>query len=463
MVLSHAPLEPLSMSEQDSMTSSGESEMVTPTDESMPTAGLGLLAAAASAPTLGARVGAVHGKGEEELDADESDDDEGLVVASAVVESLHHAPPTDVEQGQIIARQQKEIAALRELVASQAAAIEHLRAAAACVAPHGPHPPGTSPPPPYGPASPSSELISAAEELDALSPSHARHTSRLPSGLGHSQGFYLPQHALSDGSAKQHSDARALPTPQQHRTATPTSERHHPHHFAAGPSYNALLDAPPAAKRLKSHEASSAPSPRADALPYAAVTLSLHPYRTTVMGKAQPRMGRTNTHVLWTVQEDECLRRLVAEHGEQAWALVASRMPHERNNKQCRERWRNHLRPQCNKGPWTDAEDLMILEMVQQHGTKWAKISSLYLPDRPENDIKNRWHILVRLHQHSANGTQHGASAVGTAMAGGELTYSSLARPGSALGAATSALPPAPAALAAFALASLDSRAIESA
>ena len=112
----------------------------------------------------------------------------------------------------------------------------------------------------------------------------------------------------------------------------------------------------------------------------------------------------------------------MAEHGEQAWALVASRMPHERNNKQCRERWRNHLRPQCNKGPWTDAEDLMILEMVQQHGTKWAKISSLYLPDRPENDIKNRWHILVRLHQHSANGTQHGASAVGTAMAGGELT-----------------------------------------
>ena len=47
------------MSEQDSMTSSGESEMVTPTDESMPTAGLGLLAAAASAPT--SRVGAVHG------------------------------------------------------------------------------------------------------------------------------------------------------------------------------------------------------------------------------------------------------------------------------------------------------------------------------------------------------------------------------------------------------------------
>ena len=47
----------------------------------------------------------------------------------------------------------------------------------------------------------------------------------------------------------------------------------------------------------------------------------------------------------------------------------------------------------CNKGPWTEEEDQIILERVQQHGTKWAKISGLYLPDRPENDIKNRWHI----------------------------------------------------------------------
>ena len=58
----------------------------------------------------------------------------------------------------------------------------------------------------------------------------------------------------------------------------------------------------------------------------------------------------------------------------------------------------------CNKGPWTEEEDQIILERVQQHGTKWAKISGLYLPDRPENDIKNRWHILIRLHQHSQNG-----------------------------------------------------------
>ena len=54
----------------------------------------------------------------------------------------------------------------------------------------------------------------------------------------------------------------------------------------------------------------------------------------------------------------------------------------------------------CNKGPWTEEEDRLILERVQEHGTKWAKISGMYLPDRPENDIKNRWHILVRMSTH---------------------------------------------------------------
>jgi len=152
------------------------------------------------------------------------------------------------------------------------------------------------------------------------------------------------------------------------------------------------------------------------------------PFRTTVAGNAVGAKGngraagRTNTHVLWTPEEDACLRALVEEHGEQAWALVASRMPHERNNKQCRERWRNHLRPACNKGPWTESEDALILERVQQHGTKWAKISGLYLPDRPENDIKNRWHILIRMANQQSGGAGPGAAGDGdSTMAQGDV------------------------------------------
>ena len=41
-------------------------------------------------------------------------------------------------------------------------------------------------------------------------------------------------------------------------------------------------------------------------------------------------------------------------------------------------------------------EDLEILRRVQQLGTKWAQISAHYLPDRTENDVKNRWNSVVK-------------------------------------------------------------------
>ena len=44
----------------------------------------------------------------------------------------------------------------------------------------------------------------------------------------------------------------------------------------------------------------------------------------------------------WTTSEDEMLRALVAAHGIQQWALIASEMT-GRNGKQCRERWHNQL------------------------------------------------------------------------------------------------------------------------
>ena len=34
--------------------------------------------------------------------------------------------------------------------------------------------------------------------------------------------------------------------------------------------------------------------------------------------------------------------------------------------KQCRERWHNHVCPTVSKEEWTDAEDQLIMELVQQ-------------------------------------------------------------------------------------------------
>ena len=101
----------------------------------------------------------------------------------------------------------------------------------------------------------------------------------------------------------------------------------------------------------------------------------------------------------WGPEEDEQLRQLVDVYGIKSWAQIATNLSN-RNGKQCRERWRNHLRPQLNKGDWTTQEDCDIWDRVQDMGTKWAQISELYMPQRTDNDIKNRWNSIIRKQQH---------------------------------------------------------------
>ncbi len=101
----------------------------------------------------------------------------------------------------------------------------------------------------------------------------------------------------------------------------------------------------------------------------------------------------------WGTDEDERLKELVQLHGIKNWAMIATQL-HMRNGKQCRERWRNHLRPELNKGEWTTEEDCDIWRRVQELGTKWAQISEQYMPLRTDNDIKNRWNSIIRKSSH---------------------------------------------------------------
>ena len=103
----------------------------------------------------------------------------------------------------------------------------------------------------------------------------------------------------------------------------------------------------------------------------------------------------------WNPDEDEQLRSLVDQFGIKSWAQIATNLTN-RNGKQCRERWRNHLRPQLNKGEWSVQEDIDIWDKVQEMGTKWAQISELYMSQRTDNDIKNRWNSIIRKQQHPA-------------------------------------------------------------
>jgi hypothetical protein len=104
----------------------------------------------------------------------------------------------------------------------------------------------------------------------------------------------------------------------------------------------------------------------------------------------------------WTEAEDSLLMSLVAEYDVNSvkWSELAVKLP-GRLGKQARERWFNHLDPTLKKEPWSDAEHSVLMEAQTQYGNKWTEIAKL-LPGRSENAVKNRWNSTVRRMRHDA-------------------------------------------------------------
>ncbi|XP_020571067.1 transcription factor GAMYB-like [Phalaenopsis equestris] len=100
----------------------------------------------------------------------------------------------------------------------------------------------------------------------------------------------------------------------------------------------------------------------------------------------------------WTAAEDAVLIDFVKKHGEGNWNTVQRNTWLRRCGKSCRLRWANHLRPELKKGALTPEEEESIIQMHAKFGNKWAQMAAR-LPGRTDNAIKNFWNTRTKRRQ----------------------------------------------------------------
>jgi hypothetical protein len=117
-----------------------------------------------------------------------------------------------------------------------------------------------------------------------------------------------------------------------------------------------------------------------------------------------PKLRKGN----WTAEEDQIIMDSVNQYGPQKWTLIASHLPPGRTGKQCRERWGNVLDPNIDHSPWTQQDEDMLIELVQELGKKWVLIAKSF-PGRTANQCNNQWNQIKRrkyLMRRSGNPTE---------------------------------------------------------
>ena len=79
----------------------------------------------------------------------------------------------------------------------------------------------------------------------------------------------------------------------------------------------------------------------------------------------------------WTAAEDQLLMAYVEKYGEGNWNSVQKLSGVWRCGKSCRLRWSNHLKPGLKKGSLTPEEERVIITQHAALGNRWARIATM--------------------------------------------------------------------------------------
>jgi len=92
----------------------------------------------------------------------------------------------------------------------------------------------------------------------------------------------------------------------------------------------------------------------------------------------------------WDEDEDQLLRIAVEKYGMKNWKMVKLGVP-GRTDAQCRDRYVSSVDPNINYGPFTETEDMKIIELVEKFGVgKWSRIAQEF-EGRRDNHIWRRY------------------------------------------------------------------------
>ena len=115
------------------------------------------------------------------------------------------------------------------------------------------------------------------------------------------------------------------------------------------------------------------------------------------------RSRKTKNPKRFTEDEDVLLAQCVGNADKIDWNEIASHFK-DRSARQVRERWNLYLSPDINVQPWTDEEDNLLIEKINEFGCRWSKLNTFF-SGRTQMAIKNRWNSHIkRIVQRKTNG-----------------------------------------------------------